>query len=132
MKTILIVDDEPNVRMAIEATLEKFGHQLLFAEHGKDGLDQFNTHDPDIVITDLVMPVMSGIDLIYAIRMIDRDRPVIAISGGGGGAAAVDILEEAVYAGANLALQKPFQTEEMREAVSRMLSGRPVVEVLTP
>ena len=124
VKTVLIVDDEPDIRLILKTLLEMMGHTVLSAENGKEGLTLFEENEPDLVITDLVMPVMSGLDLIYAIRIGGRATPIIAISGGG--AAAGDILVEAEFAGADTVLAKPFLTSHIRAAIWTYLSDEPV------
>lgn len=123
MKTVLVVDDEPDIREVLEAILKMSGYNPLTAENGKDGLALFNEHTPDLVITDLVMPIKSGIDMIYAIRATGSIVPILAISGGGGGAAAQDILNEAEHAGANAAMPKPFLISEIKEAVALFIEN---------
>ncbi len=81
--TILIVDDEVDIREVLEIALMDMGHEVLLAPDGKKALELFDEHHPDIVITDIKMPVMGGIDLLKQVKRRFPDTPVIMITGHG-------------------------------------------------
>ena len=82
--TILTVDDEYVLRQSIVAYLEDSGFDVLEAENGKEGLEVFKEHKPDLVLTDLQMPVMGGLELLSELAKEAPNTPVLVISGAGG------------------------------------------------
>jgi len=78
---ILIVEDGEDVRKIMETTFNKIVHSTTIAIDGEDGLDKFNDEKPDIIITDIRMPNMSGNDMIDKMRDIDSSIPIIVVSG---------------------------------------------------
>ncbi|MEA3315196.1 MAG: response regulator [Campylobacterota bacterium] len=78
---ILIVEDGIDVRKIMETTFNKLVHSTTIAIDGKDGLDKFTHEKPDIIITDIRMPNMSGNDMIDKIKEIDNSVPIIVVSG---------------------------------------------------
>ncbi len=83
MHTILIVDDEPQVRKILKSLLERNDYTVFEAIDGKQGVDLYKKHDPDLIITDLIMPEKEGLEFIREIKAIDSNAKIIAISGGG-------------------------------------------------
>ncbi len=81
--TILSIDDEPLVRESLVAFLEDCGYQMLEAENGEQGLQIIHERKPDLVICDLHMPVMGGLDVLEALRRESVDIPFIVVSGAG-------------------------------------------------
>jgi len=75
--TLLYVEDEDVARMAVGAFLKRQVGTLLLAKDGQDGLEQFRAHHPDIVVTDLEMPVMNGMQMVENIRSTDNGTPII-------------------------------------------------------
>ena len=83
MATILIVDDDPLVLAALGDLLESEGYAVLTASSGKTGLRLYREKAPDLVITDVLMPDMDGIETITEIRRLAPSQSILAISGGG-------------------------------------------------
>ncbi len=81
--TILLIDDEISIRDSLSSFLRDEGYRVFTAENGKVGLDIFFTHPVDVVLTDLRMPVMDGIDVMATIHSHDPDIPMIVVSGAG-------------------------------------------------
>jgi CheY-like chemotaxis protein len=77
---ILYVEDESVTRMAVTRVLQKRVGKVFAAQNGKVGLELFKENNPDIVLTDLQMPVMDGWELISEIRKMSKDVPIIVIS----------------------------------------------------
>lgn len=121
MSTILVVDDEEDVRVMLKTALNRNGCQVSTAASGREALALYKNEGFDLVITDLVMPDVSGIDLIMELRNLNSDVNIIAISGGGGITGRFEYLPIAKLIGANHIFSKPFSLAEMRKAVDSML-----------
>lgn len=80
-KKVLLIDDDDLVRLTLHAYLEDSGYEIVEAAGGKDGLDLFAAELPDLVLTDLRMPGMDGLQILEAIRKISPRTPVIVMSG---------------------------------------------------
>jgi DNA-binding response OmpR family regulator len=122
MQKILLIDDDPLVRRTIERILQKNGYQVYLAADGLEGLRTFRTLQPDLVITDLIMPVKEGLDTIRLLRTWSPEAKIIAISGGGRVANA-DLLLEAAVLGASMVIAKPFEPDELLVKVSNCLAA---------
>ena len=83
MTTILVVDDDLLVLAALRDLLESEGYAVLTASSGRTGLKLYQERDPDLVVTDILMPEMDGIETINEIRGLAPTQSIIAISGGG-------------------------------------------------
>ncbi len=81
--TILTIDDEEVIRYSFKNFLEDFGYNVIAAENGKKGLAVFNEHKPDLVLVDLRMPVMDGLEVLENLKKNSPDTPVIVVSGTG-------------------------------------------------
>src|SRR5207302_2090405 len=77
MPRILVIDDEPSVRAALDQALRLAGHTVLLAENGPDGLKQYRADPPDLIIIDLLMPKPSGIETIVELRKLAGDAKII-------------------------------------------------------
>jgi CheY-like chemotaxis protein len=121
MSRILVIDDESLVRASIEAVLSARGHAVSLAADGREGLEQLDKGNFDLVITDLIMPEMEGIETIRAIRRQSTAFRILAISGGGRRQIG-DFLEMAEKLGANVVLRKPFSSAELLGAVDRAMT----------
>jgi CheY-like chemotaxis protein len=130
MQQILIVDDEPDVREALKRVLNRAGYSVRTAPDAIDAMAELQRMPADVVITDIVMPKINGVQ---AIEMICKAFPtirIIAISGGGNfGATAYKpmaitttaYLASAQSAGAHLVLTKPFEAVDLIQAVEELL-----------
>lgn len=122
MARILLIDDDYCVRTALRLTLAKLGHTVIEAGDGVEGLKRFLSANPDLVITDIVMPEKEGLEVIMAIRAMQPSVKVIAISGNSRLRAA-DKLKMARQLGAVSVLEKPFTPAELQSAVDAVLLG---------
>ena len=121
MKTILVVDDEPNMRRILSAVLEKEGFQVLTAGDGQEALRIFAVGRASslvLVITDLKMPKMDGLQLLSEIHQRDSRVPVVLITAHG----TIETAVEAMKRGAYEFITKPFDTEEIKMIVKKALA----------
>jgi two-component system NtrC family response regulator len=109
MNTVLVVDDEPNYLIVLSELLKEEGFEVLTARSGDDGLKVVEETDLDLVITDMRMPKMDGLELLKAIKNYNKDLPVIMITAFG----EVEKAVVAMQAGAYNYLAKPFNNEEL-------------------
>lgn len=118
-KTILVVDDSQSIREAVGFTLQKEGYNVVKAEHGKDALRYFDTEPIDLVITDLHMPEMNGIELTVEIRKLaEYSRvPVLVLTT----ESQVAKKMEAKKAGATGWIVKPFVHETLLAIVKKVM-----------
>ena len=119
MKTILFIDDEESIRMIFQVALERAGYQVLIAENGKHGLRLLEHQAVDLIIMDIFMPEMDGMELIPLLRKTRPATKMIAISGGSG---LMDCLDAAMKLGAHATMKKPFSLQELLDAVSAQLT----------
>jgi len=123
MASILVIDDETPIRTMLRDILEQDDHEVKEACNGKEAYSIFKKGEFDLLITDLVMPEKSGIDLIMEIKKEYPDMRVIAISGGGGITGRFDYLPIAKLIGAKAIINKPFHMSELRETVTNVLAA---------
>lgn len=122
MAHILIVDDEAAVRNIIEQILIPYGHTVLSAGHGVVALKQLSEIPFDLVITDIVMPDMTGIKLIDEIRTRFPEIKILAISGGGHGYHSETCVAMAREHGADSAIMKPILQDKLIALVDELLA----------
>jgi len=119
-KQILVVDDEPNLRRVLSAQLSRDGYEVHTADDGEQAEEMLLEHHIDLVITDLRMPKMDGMQLLRRALEIDNNLPVILLTAHG----TVDNAVEALKTGAFDYLTKPFDQEEVRSIVRKALRTR--------
>ena len=118
---VLVIDDEPAVRYAVTRVLESNGFEVTTAPDGIQGMVQFRSCHPDLVITDLIMPEQEGMQTIKQIRQADAAVKILAISGGGR-LVNVDFLQVARRLGADEILPKPFDATELLSTIRQLLT----------
>jgi len=119
-RKILVIDDEEHLRNLLADILESAGYQVKTAAHGKEGLLFFQTEKYDVVITDLGMPEMSGLEVAEAIKEIDPSTPVVLLTGLGFQLQAKNN-EQRKF---DLFICKPFQLQEVVETVQNALNTK--------
>ncbi len=122
MACILIIDDEEDLRRIMRDALERQGHVVVEAGNGAEALDVIAQHPADLIVTDIMMPDMDGIETIIALRRGNPDVRIIAISGGGR-VGNTDYLSLAEKFGATHVLAKPFRRQQLVDAVQASLTG---------
>jgi CheY-like chemotaxis protein len=121
MPRILLIDDDDAFRTVLRLTLTHFGHQVIEARNGKEGLQMYTSADPDLIITDIVMPEKEGLEVLMALWHRQPPVKIIAMSGGGRVSAAV-YLQSATLLGAARVLQKPFSNDDLLAAINEVLA----------
>ena len=124
METILVVDDEKNYLTILSAILEDEGFEVLTAPGGFEALEVHKSSDLDLILTDMKMPKMDGIELLENIKESDPDLPVIMMTAHG----TVDKAVEAMQKGAYTYILKPFDNERLIIYVKKATSMYQVVK----
>jgi two-component system response regulator AtoC len=109
MRRVLVVDDEENLRLVVRTFLRREGYEVELAGSGDEALRLLETFGPDVILTDVRMPKMGGLDLLSTLKAKGSDVSVIVMSAYG----SVDLAIEAIKAGAYDYIAKPFKPEEL-------------------
>ena len=114
---ILIVDDEPHIRQLLRLILEEAGHRTMAVATGAEAVDQARRHHPDVILLDVMMPGISGFDVLQILRSdpITTDIPIIILS-------MLENRQRGLALGADVYLTKPIERDELLEAVSMLLA----------
>jgi CheY-like chemotaxis protein len=120
MASFLVVDDDLQIRTLVRLSLEAAGHRVYEASDGTEGITSYHLRRPDIVITDIYMPQMEGLQFIRELRTLYGDVKIIAISGGSK-LTPDNFLNMALELGARAALDKPFSPTDLLKAVDHIL-----------
>lgn len=115
-KTILVIEDDPDVRSMLVKHLKHQGFDVVTAKDGMEGLKKLKAGGYDLVITDIVMPYVSGTGLVTALKESNTHIPVIAMTGYGEEPEAV-----ATEKKADLVLSKPVMMSELKDHIARLL-----------
>lgn len=115
---ILVADDEPIMLKIIELRLKKDGHQVIVTADGREALEQIALQDPDMIITDIMMPFSSGLEIVGTIKQRQHHRqiPIIILSAMG----QENVVLEAFNLGADDYITKPFSPNELSMRVKRL------------
>lgn len=116
---VLVVEDDPTILQLLEVNFEMEGFAVLKAEDGQIGLEQAKEHHPDIIVSDVMMPNLSGIELVEALRADDATKhiPVILLSAKAQG---TDV-RSGIDAGADEYVTKPFEPLDLIDRVNALL-----------
>ncbi|OCQ94393.1 adenylate cyclase [Oscillatoriales cyanobacterium USR001] len=120
LPSVLVVDDNPDLRTYVARILRGAGFAVVLARNGAEGLEMAKNHDPDVIVTDLMMPVVSGLDLIRMIREDEKLKgtPVILLTA----KIDEDTRIEGVEKGADAYLSKPFNDRELLAEVRNLVA----------
>src|SRR4030043_164187 len=124
METILIVDDEKNYLIVLEALLGNEGYEIITADNAADALRLINESDLDLLITDMKMPGMNGMDLLTAAKKINSEMPVIIMTAYGTIGMAVEAMKKDAYD----YITKPFQNENLKLTIKKALENYRLVK----
>jgi CheY-like chemotaxis protein len=119
---VLVIEDDDRVLELVCMMLERSGYQAVGAINGIDGMDAIRRGGFDAVLTDMVMPQQGGLETIRQIRALYPQIPIVAMSGWVGSEFAP--LEQAVAAGADVVLEKPFRPGDLIGVIERALRDR--------
>jgi two-component system, response regulator, stage 0 sporulation protein F len=114
---ILIVDDQYGIRILLNEVFQKEGFQTFQAANGVQALEIVEKHSPDIVLLDMKIPGMDGIEILKRMKAIDPDIRVIIMTAYG----ELDMIQKAKDLGAITHFAKPFDIDEIRDAVKKYL-----------
>ncbi len=117
---ILFIDDEPDLRLANEQSLQLAGFRVGLCETAEQALAQIQPDWPGVLICDIRLPGMDGLEFLQAVRDIDADLPVILITGHGDISMAVDAMQKGAYD----FIEKPFSTDRLVDSARRALDKR--------
>src|SRR5258706_4198007 len=115
VRRVLIVDDEENIRLVLRTLLRRYGYEVETAESGEQAMPLVESFGPDVVLADVRMPKMGGLDLLATLRAKGHEATVIVMSAYGN----VDQAIEAMKAGAYDYIQKPFKNDEVVLALKK-------------
>ena len=114
---VLVVEDEPTLARIIKDALEANGFRVSLACDGEKGLEAFAQLSPDILVADIMMPQLSGLDMVRKIRETDRRTPILFLTA----KSTVDDVVEGFHAGGNDYLKKPFGMKELMVRIQSLL-----------
>lgn len=118
-KTILIVDDSMPLRKVVSISLKGAGYEVVEAEHGQDALDKLKSNKVNLIVSDINMPVMDGIQFVTELKKLPEYKftPVIMLTT----ESEVEKKEQAKAAGARAWMNKPFKPDQMLNAVEKLM-----------
>ena len=122
--TILLVEDEELLRAGVQEVLEIQGYTVITAPDGEQALACVATEAIDLIITDLVMPKMDGVDFVKKLREMKPDLPVIVVSGSTRNIMQRYGIDSIQVPGANASLPKPFRSVDLIEQVRLLLAAQ--------
>ncbi len=121
MNKILVLDDDPQILKMTTLMLKKGGHQVVTAANGKEALPLLKSEQVDLLLTDILMPEMDGIEVINHCRKHHAGIKIVAMSGGRRKISAEFNLKSARMLGASAILPKPFSQEQLMASVASAL-----------
>lgn len=118
-KTVLIVDDDDDLREIFEMVVSQAGYRSLCAGSGNEGLRIFKENQVDLVVSDVKMPDGDGKFLLQSIKKLNADQPVIMMTGYSG-----SVLADLEESGAEMVLRKPFPMDELLSVIKKNLESK--------
>jgi two-component system cell cycle response regulator CpdR len=122
---VLIIEDDAEVQLTLKAALRRMGFDCLIARPGRGALEDVAHLSFDLLITDVLMPEVDGLEIIRELRFLGKSTPVIAISGGSTQLPASVGLQLSETFGAQKVLFKPFSWSDLAEAIDALLPAAP-------
>lgn len=124
MAKILVVDDDPEFGTMLVRMLGRAGHSVRLTRRGRDVIDHAAARGFDLLLTDIFMPDIEGLELIRWLRRNQPGLGIIAMSGGALRLSGYDPLRNAAVFGADAVIAKPFEPEALADAVATVLAQR--------
>lgn len=124
MAKVLLVEDDVQVRDMLGETLTQEGHEVLEAGNGKEAITSYREHQPDVVITDIIMPEQDGVETIHILRREFPNAKIIAISGGSANIRGDYLLGTADALGAVKTFNKPVDVGALLDAVDDVVADK--------
>jgi DNA-binding response OmpR family regulator len=115
---ILIAEDEPIMQKTIALRLRKDGHEVIATDNGREALSFISAQSPDLIITDIMMPYASGLEIVGTVKQLDKKIPIIVLSAMG----QENVVLEAFNLGADDFIAKPFSPNELSMRVKRLMT----------
>ncbi|MHB1922689.1 MAG: response regulator transcription factor [Chitinophagaceae bacterium] len=116
---ILIAEDEPIMLKTLELRLKKDGHEVICTSDGREAMIQIRAQQPDLVITDIMMPFASGLEIVGLVKQeMDKKIPIIILSSMG----QENVVLEAFQLGADDFITKPFSPQELSVRIKRLMA----------
>ena len=122
-QNILVIDDQAAICTTFQERLTIEGYQVWTASNGRKGLQLYHTHSFDLVITDILMPELDGLEVVRTLRRFSTSLPIIVMSGGGN--RDLDFLVEAAEFGATRTISKPICPDDLVAMVHALLDSLP-------
>lgn len=122
MAKILILDDDPQILKMTDLMLKREGHTVLTEKNGNQAIETIKNEAPDILLTDILMPGMDGVEVINQCRKENLDVQIIAMSGGRRKITAEFNLKSATMLGAVAVLEKPFSRERLVSCIRNVVA----------
>lgn len=122
MAKLIVVDDDAGVLETVARVLRRHGHEVVVARNGREAIELVRAAAPDVVVTDINMPEMDGIETIMELRREWESLPIIAISGGGL-VPRERLLDDAGMLGAFETIEKPIDAARLLASVDRALAS---------
>lgn len=119
MSKVLIIDNDPLLCDTLKFAAEAAGHNVVLAPNGREGIEVFETFQPDVVVTDILMPEKEGMETIVELRRLNPEVPIIAMSGAAP-TGNISFLKIAQKLGANRTLSKPFAMPDFVAAIAAL------------
>lgn len=112
---VLVVDDDQNIRRLVSFNLKADGHEVILATNGKEGLEAAQREQPDLILLDIMMPIMNGYETCSALKTDPETKeiPVFMLSAKG----QMTDLDEAFAVGADNYITKPFDVEKLNKTI---------------
>ena len=126
-KQVLVVDDDAQIRMVLADRLEASGYEVLLAENGLQAVEQVEKRPPDVILLDMQMPVMDGMETLSVLERTTPQLPVIVLTAHG----SIETAVEAMKRGAVDYLPKPCRPDHILLVIERVLAGRELREEIT-
>lgn len=123
MSRMLLVEDDEFGRSALRELFEEHNWEVAEAQNGIEAMRHLAQADFDVIVTDVFMPEMDGVELIRQVKITNKSQKILAISGGGAGMGADSTVDIIGAIGADAALQKPVTNEELLRTVNELVGS---------